>query len=108
MEEYPVDSYVEGNSAQQGPSSYAEAEAGPPYNDGTAENADGEGEAVRYAEVSVTRITHSFRADEYIFKDSGNNRRSTTKDEWEQIQYNGDWAWAYRGREATYISKSLG
>ncbi|KAE8442160.1 hypothetical protein EG329_003811 [Mollisiaceae sp. DMI_Dod_QoI] len=107
VEEYAVDSYVEENSEQQGSSSYVAAEAEPPYDDGTAENADGRG-AGRYVQVNVTRINHSFRADEYIFKDSRNHRKSTTKDEWEQIQYNGDWVWAYRGRRTTYISRRLG
>jgi hypothetical protein len=78
-----------------------------PYDDRTAENADGSG-ARRYVEVNITKISHTFRADEYLFMDSRNHRKSPTKDDWEQIQYNGEWVWAFRGRRTTYISRRMG
>jgi hypothetical protein len=97
--------YEEENTEQQGSSSYVAVE--PPYNVGTVDNADRR-RARDYVEVSVTRIPHTLRADEYVFMDSRSHRKVTTKDEWKQIQYNGDWMWAFEGRRTTYLSRRMG
>ena len=127
VEDYPMNPYVVEHSeqrassssywgAQPGPSSsYAGAQPEVSSSDGGAQpeplSSYGEaqpGPSSSYVEVSVTRISHTFRADEYLFTDSRNHRKSTIKDDWEQIQYNGEWVWAFHGRRTTYIARRMG
>ncbi|KAF4632627.1 hypothetical protein G7Y89_g5498 [Cudoniella acicularis] len=52
-------------------------------------------EAVEYFVVKVSRKTHTFKSDEFIFKDKKGKVRSTTQDEWKKITYNGRSAWRH-------------
>jgi hypothetical protein len=51
-----------------------------------------------YVEVKVTRNPHSFRGEEFVFEDIRKHKRSTVKEQCEQLQYNGEWVWAFHGR----------
>jgi hypothetical protein len=76
--------------------------------DGEDDNEDDEmeGEAERqqtatssagseYHIVRVARIAHTFAKDEFIFKDKKGKSRSTTRDDWRKITYNGQLAWKH-------------
>lgn len=52
-------------------------------------------EAAEYYVVKVNRITHTFRSDEFVFKDKRGKLRSTTQNDWKKITYNGRSAWKH-------------
>ena len=119
VEDYPMNSEQQGSSssywgAQAGPSSsYAQPELSSSYAGVQPEPSSSyagaqPGSSSSNVEVNVTKISHTFRPDEYIFTDSRNHRKSTIKDDWQQIQYNGEWVWAFYGRRTTYISRRMG
>jgi hypothetical protein len=60
----------------------------------------------KYLVVKVTKIPHKLRADEFLFIDEKKRPRKTKKSDWEREMYNGNTAWAYKCRKATYISLS--
>jgi hypothetical protein len=39
--------------------------------------------------------THTFKSDEYIFKNAKRKTRSTKKEDWQKITYKGESAWMY-------------
>ena len=45
--------------------------------------------------VRVTRKAHRFGNDEFTFKDKKGRLRSTTRDDWRRITYNGRFAWKH-------------
>ena len=47
----------------------------------------------KYKIVNVTKISHTFRADEFIFRDSNGNSKSTGRGDWKPIKYGGQTAW---------------
>jgi hypothetical protein len=58
-----------------------------------------------YVEVKVERIHHLTRRDEIVFSDFRGRRRSTDRDEWQQILRDGEKVWAFRGKTTTYITR---
>jgi hypothetical protein len=68
-------------------------------------NADGK--ARDYVEVKVTRNPRNFRPDELVFKDIRKHKTSTVKEQCEKIQYNGEWVWAFHGRNTTIFYNPL-
>jgi len=48
-----------------------------------------------YFIVSVARRAHSFKKDEFIFKDNKGKSRSTTQDDWKRMTCNGRVAWKH-------------
>jgi hypothetical protein len=48
-----------------------------------------------YHIIRVTRKAHRFGKDEFTFKDKKGRLRSTTRDDWRRITYNGQFAWRH-------------
>ncbi|CZT43170.1 uncharacterized protein RSE6_03164 [Rhynchosporium secalis] len=104
VKDFPMSSYADENSFMGESSEQQE-----PYNDVAQGTEQPAGSRARgYMEVIVTRISHTFRPDEFVFKDIREHRKSTMKENWEQIQYDGEWVWAFQGKRTTYYSRTLG
>lgn len=58
-----------------------------------------------YVEVKVERVHHLTRRDEFVFTDAKGHQKSTDRDEWKQITYNGEKVWAFHGKKTTYITR---
>ncbi len=58
-----------------------------------------------WIEVSVERIRHTLRRDEYVFTDAKNRRQSTDREHWERTKYSGKTVWAFHGKKLTYFSR---
>ena len=54
--------------------------------------------------VQVTKQSHKFSPDEYLFKDQRGHTRSTKKEDWREEGHGSQKIWAYRGKQTTYIS----
>ncbi|KAH8157870.1 hypothetical protein CIB48_g10377 [Xylaria polymorpha] len=54
--------------------------------------------------VKVTKRSHKFSPDEYLFKDRGGHTRSTRKEDWKRAQDEDQSIWVYRGNKITYVS----
>jgi hypothetical protein len=91
------------SSEQQEPYNDIAQETEQPSDVSTIENADGR--ARRYVRVNVTR-SRTFGPTKFVFEDNGKRKRSTLKNDWKQIQYNGEWVWAFQSRKTVYFSTS--
>jgi hypothetical protein len=49
----------------------------------------------KYTVISVTKVPHTFGSDEFVFKDSKGRSRSTKREDWKRVIYNGALAWKY-------------
>ncbi len=58
-----------------------------------------------YMEVRVERIKHTFKPDEYAFKDAKGHKKAVGKDHWERATYNGERVWVFRGKRTTYFTR---
>lgn len=58
---------------------------------------DGQGRTSgQYVEVTVEKITHTFSADEFVFRDAKGKKKTTKKEDWESGKYQGDKVWMFR------------
>ena len=73
VEDFPMSSYMGESSEQQELYNDIAQETEQHFDVGTVENADGR--ARDYVEVNVTRIPHTFRPDEFVFKDIRKHRK---------------------------------
>lgn len=57
-----------------------------------------------WREVRVDIVRHRTRRDEYVFRNTQNQRVSTDRADWHVAQLQGRTVWAYWGRETTYYT----
>ncbi|KAI1825240.1 hypothetical protein F4861DRAFT_201895 [Xylaria intraflava] len=58
--------------------------------------------------VEVQRISHTWGADKYVFRDSKGHRKSTERNDWERLDLDGGRVWVFHGKKTTYIARKLG
>ncbi|KAH7129631.1 hypothetical protein B0J13DRAFT_140058 [Dactylonectria estremocensis] len=80
---------------------YEMAEAGPSRVSGDGSD----GNTGQYVEVTVEKITHTFSADDFVFRDAKGKKKTTKKEDWESGKYQGDKIWMFRGKKTVYFSR---
>lgn len=55
--------------------------------------------------VTLTRIPHTFKEDEFQFVDTKNHIRTTHRSDWTNGQYDGRHGYWYQGRKTDYFTR---
>lgn len=63
-----------------------------------------DGSGGQYVEVTVEKITHTFSADEFVFRDA-KGKKSARKEDWQSGKHRGDKVWMFRGNKTVYLSR---
>jgi hypothetical protein len=63
------------------------------------------GNSEEYVKVQVERVAHLTRPNEYFYKDVKGQKRTTTKNDWKGISYNGRPAWTTRRKGVNYYTR---